>query len=161
VASIAAHQPNVLVPVWLEGYGARNMEKWDLCKAVKAASDIRPHGIHGQPDYIIPIAVRYKDFDDNIFESTADLRYIPARLELVFHATRQRKVDDASEVLVFLKSNSQMGRATPLLVENIASAMGLSEERTAKALERLVADGQALRSQIDARWGYVYWYAHY
>jgi predicted transcriptional regulator len=54
-----------------------------------------------------------------------------------------------------------MGRATPLLVENIASAMGLSEERTAKALERLVADGQALRSQIDARWGYVYWYAHY
>ncbi len=161
VASIPAHQRNVLIPVWLEGYGSHDREKWDLCKAMKTASDARHRGLYGQPDYIIPVAVRYKDFDDNVYETTADLHYVPARFELVFHSVHQRKIDDATEVLDHLQRNSRPGSATPQLVESIASAVSLSEERTAAALERLVAEGQALRSQIDARWDYVYWYAHY
>jgi hypothetical protein len=161
VATVPAYEPNGFIPVWLEGYGAHDPKKWDLLGAMKAASDMRYRGIYGQPDYIVPIAVRYKDFDDNGYETTANLHYIPARFELVFHAIHQSRIDDATEVLDYLRKNSRPGSATPQLVETIASAVGLSEERTAKALERLVAEGQVLRSQIDARWGYVYWYAHY
>ena len=45
-----------------------------------------------RPDYKVPVAVTYRDFDDRWYESSADLTYIPARGELVFGPTKQRKI---------------------------------------------------------------------
>jgi hypothetical protein len=170
VPTIPAHGQG-LAPVWLEGYSPFGFvaEKWDLLRAMKEASDTRTGNQMFRPDYIVPITVTYKDFDENLYESTADLHYVPARGELVFHATRQRKIDAYSEVLAFLQRTSQPGRGVTYFVEHIAEATGFPEQQVSDSLRRLFSEEQVYRSPIEGigsdggrtKWGYVYWYAHF
>jgi hypothetical protein len=169
VASIAACERDVFVPVWVEGFAPPDMQKWDLLNAMKAASDARPDIPHGRDNYVLRIIVRFKDFDDNVYESAADLHYVPSRRELVFRATRQRKIEAYTEVLAFLERTMQPNRGVTYFVEHIASATNFSEGQVADALQRLHSEGHVFRSNIEGygtngdhtKWGFVYWYAHF
>ncbi len=146
------------VPVWLEQYAdvPHSREKWDLLAAMKSAFEAGGEA----EEYLVPLIVRYKDFDENLYESTAELRYVHSLNELTFAATKQRKVDASSitrehETLVvaFLENN-----ARPLLVANVASGVGISGEDASHTLKRLYAKDAVFRSSIDADGDYVYWY---
>ena len=146
------------IPVWLEQYtdAPHSREKWDLLAAMKSAFEAGREA----EEYAVPITIRYKDFDENIYESTTELRYVHSRNELVFGSTKQRKVDASSVsrehetlVLAFLKNNPR-----PLLVANVASGVGICGEEAVHTLERLYAKDAVFRSSIDADGDFVYWY---
>jgi hypothetical protein len=131
-----------------------------LLAAMKAGSDSRNDMVRKYEDYIVPITARYKDFDGNVYESTAELRYSPVRSELSFGPTKQRSIDPATDarqherrVLDFLKS-----KPMPRLVENVASAVGLGFHEADKILKNLYSKDMVYRDTIDADGDYVYWY---
>lgn len=174
VSNIPAHHREVIAPVWLEGDHPLGLGKWDLLRGMKAAFVAQSPSVEERGDYVVTVSARFKDFDENIYEITAPLRYVHAQSRLVFGATTQRKIDPYNEVLSFLKTNSktgstsETGSASMFFVEHIASAIGIGEEQVAAALKRLYDDAQVFRSGIEGRgrdgsetkWGYVYWYAH-
>lgn len=169
IGNIPAHDRNVLVPVWLEGYAAQNMERWDLPKAMKAAYLAQPATAGEWPEYIVPIFARFEDFDSQMYEITADLRYVHTLNKLVFGPSKQRKIEPYSEVLAFLERTMQRGRAVPYFVEHVAAAIHLPERDVFDALQKLVNEGHAFSRPIEGvgsdgdytRWGHVYWYAHF
>ena len=167
--NVAAKQQNVLIPVWLEGCAPQDIERWNLLKAMKVAFLAQPATAREREDYIVPIIVRFTDFDEIVYESAADLRYVHALNKLFFGATRQRTIDAYGEVLAFLRRTSQRGQGVMYFVEHISTATGVSEQSVAGILERLFSEGHVGRSGIEGRgssgeetkWGYVYWYAHF
>jgi hypothetical protein len=93
VATIPAHSQGFAL-VWLEGFSpfGFSSEKWNLLGAMKDASDARGGSPMYRPNYTIPIVASYRDFDDEWYESTADLNYVPTRNELVFGSTNQHSI---------------------------------------------------------------------
>jgi hypothetical protein len=158
VTRIPAHAEG-FIQVWLDEYASvpHSSEKSDLLAAMRAAFKAS-----GETKVLsVPVIVRYEDFDENIYESAADLRYVASRDELEFGPTKQRKVDAREHkrlVLDFLKRD--IGRH--YFVEEIAAFLGLTEQETWNAAQQLVVDGQAFRSSVNEnKWGYIYWYAHF
>jgi hypothetical protein len=94
VNTIGQHQ-KAFAWVWVEGFGRSDMTKWDLPAAMKKASLAKDGPITSRPDYKILIVVTYRDFDNQAYESTAELSYIPARGELRFGPVNQRKISEA------------------------------------------------------------------
>jgi hypothetical protein len=78
--------------VWIEGFPHIDMGKWDLPAAMKKAADERDGGRMYRPNYIVPVSVTYRDFDNNRYMSVAELSYVPARGELVFGPANQQKL---------------------------------------------------------------------
>jgi hypothetical protein len=80
--------------VWVDGFGIDplNMEKWDLQKAMKKASEDKQGVGMFRPNYSVSVSVSYRDIDNEFYLSTAELSYVPATGELVFGPTSQKKV---------------------------------------------------------------------
>jgi hypothetical protein len=93
VATIPAHSQE-FAPVWLEGFSSFGFfpEKWDLLGAMKNASDAGDGGLMYRPNYTVTVTASYRDFDDDWYESTSDLSYVPARNELIFGSTNQHGI---------------------------------------------------------------------
>jgi hypothetical protein len=68
------------------------MTKWDLPAAMKKASLEKDGRMTSRPDYTIPVKVTYRDFDNQWYESTADLSYRPAPGDLRFGPANQVKI---------------------------------------------------------------------
>ena len=163
---------NAFIPVFLEAYKSApdSPEKWSLLNAMKKAYEARDKRVTSE-DYVIPIIAKYRDLEDNEYESTAELHYVPARQELTFGATRQRKANEppnAKEefrhekpVLDFLDRHRIPNQAVIFLVDDVSTCVGLSGADTAAALNRLFAKKRVYRSPIDARWDFGYWLADF
>jgi len=91
VQTIGAHDRG-LAHVWVEGFLASDMAKWDLLGAMKKAADEKQGILLNRPDYTIKIRVTYRDFDNEWYESMAELNYMPAKGSLRFGDTRQEKI---------------------------------------------------------------------
>jgi hypothetical protein len=92
VPTIGAHDRE-LAHVWVEGFLASDKAKWDLLEAMKKAAHEKQGIELNRPDYTINIRVTYRDFDNEWYESTATLSYMPAgRGSLRFSDSKQKKI---------------------------------------------------------------------
>ena len=149
------------IPVWLEQYAdvPHSREKWDLLSAMKSAFDAGREA----EEHVVTITIRYKDFDENQYESAAALRYVKSRNELVFDSTRQtsllRKEQELirQENVVFGYMKGVKRSIRNHLRNDVAIATDLTQEEAGGALERLFHKRLILRSTLDAPGGFVYW----